>query len=179
MTETAATISDWAIATFGEDSNDARVVARANEEMAEMLRKITAREDHGAISEEATDTIIVLSHVARRAGRDVDVGAPPRHHHPSIFEAAAAANTYLAGLVVEMAVGNTKAAWVYAPLAIESLKVVIRKCGFEPQMEIDRKMGINRKRKWNLSGDGHGYHVRDKDTKFPGHLEGLGRGGDQ
>jgi protein gp37 len=28
--------------------------------------------------------------------------------------------------------------------------------------EIDRKMAINRLRKWNLDGTGHGYHVRDK-----------------
>jgi NTP pyrophosphatase (non-canonical NTP hydrolase) len=29
-------------------------------------------------------------------------------------------------------------------------------------VEVDRKMAINRARRWNLTGDGHGYHVRDK-----------------
>jgi hypothetical protein len=28
--------------------------------------------------------------------------------------------------------------------------------------EVARKMAINRARQWNLTADGHGYHVRDK-----------------
>jgi hypothetical protein len=28
--------------------------------------------------------------------------------------------------------------------------------------EMARKMAINRTRQWNLTADGHGYHVRDK-----------------
>jgi NTP pyrophosphatase (non-canonical NTP hydrolase) len=34
--------------------------------------------------------------------------------------------------------------------------------GFDLQAEIDKKMAINRKRKWKANGDGTGYHIKEK-----------------
>jgi NTP pyrophosphatase (non-canonical NTP hydrolase) len=94
-------ISAWANETFGEPSSNARIAARANEEMTELLRALTADDEHPKAAEEIADVIIVLYRLATRLGCDI-------------------------------------------------------------AEEIDRKMAINRGRKWNVTKDGHGYHVRDK-----------------
>ena len=94
-------ISNWADDTFGPASSNARVAARANEEMAELLRALTADDNHPKACEEVADVVIVLCRLATRMG-------------------------------------------------------------FDLMDEVDRKMAINRSRTWNLTKDGHGYHVRDK-----------------
>lgn len=35
------------------------------------------------------------------------------------------------------------------------------RCGMDLLGEVDRKMGVNRKREWNLDGNGNGQHVKD------------------
>lgn len=97
-------IADWADETFGTASSNARVAARANEEMAELLRALTSDDQHPKAAEEVADIIIILCRLAQRMG-------------------------------------------------------------FDLEDEIDRKMEINRKRRWNIDKDGHGYHVRDKATE--------------
>jgi NTP pyrophosphatase (non-canonical NTP hydrolase) len=104
--ETQHTVSDWADATFGPASSNARVAARANEEMAELLRALTADDWHDKAAEEVADVVIVLCRLMTRLGRDMGE-------------------------------------------------------------EIDRKMAINRKRQWNLTKDGHGYHIRNKVSLSP------------
>ena len=100
-TEDQITISAWAEATFGPVSSNASVAARANEEMAELLRCLTVNDSHEKAPEEIADVTIVLFRLADRLGVDL-------------------------------------------------------------LDEVDRKMATNRARDWRLSGDGHGYHVRDK-----------------
>lgn len=102
MIENQETIAKWADQTFGPATSLARVGARANEEMAELLRVLTSpTPDQSKAVEEAADVVIILFRLADLCGEDL--------------------------------------------LA-----------------RIDRKMQTNRMRKWNLSNDGHGYHVRDK-----------------
>lgn len=93
-------ISKWAEETFGPASSNARVAARANEEMAELLRALTADDNHEKAAEEIADIVIVLYRLMTRLGKDMSE-------------------------------------------------------------EIARKMEINLSRKWALTKDGHGYHVRD------------------
>lgn len=100
MRENQQTISQWIEETFGPAGSNARVVARANEEMAELLRNVTIQDDHPAMAEEIADVFIVLYRVATRLGVDV---------HEAI----------------------------------------------------DRKMAVNRARKWALDGSGCGYHVKE------------------
>jgi hypothetical protein len=53
--ETQATISDWATDIFGPASSNARVAARANEELAELLRVLTVAPESPKALEEAAD----------------------------------------------------------------------------------------------------------------------------
>lgn len=101
MIENQQSISAWATQTFGDASTNVRVAVRANEEMAELLRALSADDSHPKAIEEAADVVIVLFRLAARMG--------------------------------------------------ESLMA-----------EVDRKMAINRARHWNITSDGHGYHIREK-----------------
>lgn len=94
-------ISKWADETFGPPSSNARIAARANEEMAELLRALTADDNHEKAAEEIADVVIVLYRLMTHLGKDMNE-------------------------------------------------------------EVARKMTINLARTWNLTKDGHGYHVRDK-----------------
>ena len=70
--ETQASISAWAEATFGPVGSNARVAARANEEMAELLRALTIDDTNFvAAIEEAADVFIVLYRLAERLGVDI------------------------------------------------------------------------------------------------------------
>lgn len=69
--ETSASIAGWADQTFGDAGSDARVVARANEEMAELLRAVTSGKPGAAIVEEAADVVIILCRLAARNDSDL------------------------------------------------------------------------------------------------------------
>lgn len=69
--ETQKSISDWADSTFGPAGSNARVAARANEEMAELLRCLTADDNHPKAAEELADTVIVLQRLGTRMGVDI------------------------------------------------------------------------------------------------------------
>ncbi len=69
--ETQHTISQWADATFGVAGSNARAAARANEEMAELLKALTADDNHPKAAEEIADIFIVLYRVAERLGVDI------------------------------------------------------------------------------------------------------------
>lgn len=69
--ETQHTISAWTEATFGAASSNARVAARANEEMAELLRALTSDDNHEKAIEEAADVVIILYRLAHRMGVDL------------------------------------------------------------------------------------------------------------
>jgi NTP pyrophosphatase (non-canonical NTP hydrolase) len=71
MIENQRTISQWADATFGPSGSNARVAARANEEMAELLRALTADDSHPKAAEEVADVVIILYRLATRLGVDL------------------------------------------------------------------------------------------------------------
>ena len=74
MSETTTTISAWAEETFGAAGSNARVAARANEEMAELLRAVTSAPDGTADAktiDECADIVIVLSRLVHRCGGDL------------------------------------------------------------------------------------------------------------
>lgn len=101
MRENQKTCTEWADHAFGP-TEIPRIAARANEEMAELIRAATTGfVDADKISEEAADIVIILYRLVSIVGRD------------------------LHGMV-------------------------------------DKKMVINRGRKWERDGTGHGYHVRER-----------------
>src|SRR5580658_8723705 len=71
MMETQDTICAWTEATFGVASSNARVAARANEEMAELLRALTSDDNHPKAIEEAADIVIILYRLAQRMGKNL------------------------------------------------------------------------------------------------------------
>ena len=70
--ENQESISRWADSTFGPAGSNARVAARANEEMAELMRVLTVDDAHPKASEEIADVVIVLSRLATRLGVDLN-----------------------------------------------------------------------------------------------------------
>lgn len=71
MRETAKSISDWIIATFGASGTNERVAIRANEEMAELLRAVADVSSHEKVREECADVVIVLCRLCERFGGDL------------------------------------------------------------------------------------------------------------
>ena len=71
MTENQRTVSNWANETFGPAGSNARVAARANEEMAELLRALTVDDNHPKAAEEVADIVIILYRLATRLGIDI------------------------------------------------------------------------------------------------------------
>jgi len=72
VTETGCTIATWAAETFGAAGSDARVAARANEEMAELIRAATAGLTGDTIVDECADVVIVLARLCfRQNGVDI------------------------------------------------------------------------------------------------------------
>lgn len=69
--ETQATITQWCEETFGPAKSNARLIARANEEMAELIRDSADDDRHPNIPEEMADVVIVLFRVATRMGVDL------------------------------------------------------------------------------------------------------------
>lgn len=69
--ETQETIETWRQATFGTPVTTARMAARANEEMAELLRALTVDDSHPKAASEVADVVICLYGVASRLGVDL------------------------------------------------------------------------------------------------------------
>lgn len=69
--ENQISISEWANETFGPAGSNIRVAARANEEMAELLRALTVDDNNPKAAEEVADVFIVLYRVAWRLGVDI------------------------------------------------------------------------------------------------------------
>lgn len=64
--ETQETIEEWRLATFGPGGSNARLAARANEEMAELLKALTGDEWDPKAVDEIADVVIVLYGLASR-----------------------------------------------------------------------------------------------------------------
>jgi NTP pyrophosphatase (non-canonical NTP hydrolase) len=71
MTETQETVCAFADEKFGPATSNIRVAARANEEMAELLRALSADDNHPKAAEEIADVVIILYRLARNLGTDL------------------------------------------------------------------------------------------------------------
>jgi NTP pyrophosphatase (non-canonical NTP hydrolase) len=167
LLETRDAISDWADKTFGPAIRIDRVVARANEEMAELLRAVTSPENDEVfwkIPEECADIAIVLMRAARHMDEDIDAIlriTPFGGGGNSIVASAAKANDFMARLVL-VSFGNGSS----PPLAINLCGLICLHlsdicAAFDTDLntEIHKKMNINRGREWKLDNTGHGYHI--------------------
>lgn len=165
MHETQEAISQWAEKTFGPASSHARVAARANEEMAELLRALTADDNHPKAAEECADVVIVLYRLATRLREKIEIeNSPLPVPAKSNFHLAAHANKHLSSLLTYLAEDDNPPSRAGFRLDDISaiLNVIANRLGTNLADEIEKKMAVNYSRTWDLSGDGHGYHVRDK-----------------
>src|SRR4051794_8490622 len=71
MEENQATITEWIETTFGPVGSNARTAARANEEMAELIKAVIIDDRHPKLAEEMADIVIVLYRLATHLGVDL------------------------------------------------------------------------------------------------------------
>lgn len=168
-TETQGTISAWIEATFGPAGSDARVAARANEELAELLERLVAGDAAKAVVE-AADVAIVLYRLATRLGVTAGPAAALEYEKPDLAESlrrAVAANLAMSELLRRLTAGGGDAAAGDPTPRAHTLDVlagvhgVAAALGCDLAVAIDAKMAVNRARRWRLDGSGCGYHVKD------------------
>jgi hypothetical protein len=170
MRETQQSISTWAAETFGPAGSDLRVAGRANEEMAELVRAATADAPIDQIIEECADVLIVLARLGDRLSQPLDLEIPAvGDFGPDINVAGAVVtvNVDLANLLDDLAMGAPSETTRDLVLDVwDGIKGVIVMAGGNAAEAVTARMAINRRRVWKKTGDGHGYHRRDKVTEM-------------
>lgn len=71
MMETQETVCAFADDTFGPATSNMRVAARANEEMAELIRALSTDDNNPKAAEEVADVVIILYRLMRNLGTDM------------------------------------------------------------------------------------------------------------
>ena len=183
MIETQATVSDWAAATFGEPSSHARVAWRLAEEIAELGRETSSRNRPAEVADECADAAIILCRLAHRLGIELSLTERPGESgqwmarnlslSPSDLAAEAMRRCLIlldVGSLVDRVPSLLPAS--VPPMGsayrlADVLECLCRQAGTTLQDAVDAKMAVNRKREWKLTGDGHGYHLRDKAAAAP------------
>ena len=161
--ETQETISAWAEETFGPAGSNLRVAARANEEMAELLRHLSSDPAHPKAPEEAADVVIVLSRLATRLGCKVPPAPSLRRKcRASLYAVHANANLQKVLEFTEACPRHVDTAKCIEG-CFDSLSALCERLGTTLQAEIDKKMQVNRARVWKLDGTGHGYHQKPEE----------------
>lgn len=158
--ETQKTISDWAEQTFGPSGPLPRIAARANEEMAELLKGLTFCAEPHQLVEEAADVKIVLYRLAERLGFDLDERLRPwASERLGVEGHAAQANEALARALCYLVADHPAAAGWRVVDCLGHLDRFTRVLGYNLADEVDRKMAINRARGWRLDDYDHGDHL--------------------
>jgi hypothetical protein len=171
--ETQYTINSWATSMFGVVHSDWRCAARLLEEVAELMVELSPDDSQSnKICEECADCWIVMCRLATRA--KIDVLDAERTLPKPVFLPGCAVGDYGAVIVKmmwQMLVCVHTGAPGLAPL-IGRLSAALRNLclifGSMLAYEVDRKMAINRRREWKLTGDGHAYHVKHATGDDPG-----------
>jgi hypothetical protein len=169
MNETQESISLWAEETFGPVGSNARVAARANEEMAELI--IDAADwdtPDKPMIKECADVAIVLCRLACRMGFELRLEIFPHEHNlinrnRSAHDVVAKANLAMSKLLRALTANDSSpSAEAYANECMVMLLHLPYFTRYSLGSMIDEKMAINRAREWRLDNTGHGYHVRDE-----------------
>lgn len=130
--ETSASIAQWQNETFGVATTTWERVDRSDDMMRGAMWK--------------------AKHVVHYG---------PDGHRPNLSRALRAAEE-LAELIELLVADDSDPK---APREVADIDIVLRGIdayhGVERSDQVDAKMAINRARKWKLTGDGHGQHVKD------------------
>lgn len=162
--ENQKTCSDWANETFGVPSSYLSIATRAFEELAELVRGLSKREEPFSLVTECADVVIILYRLGTRTGIDLKtfhIGTSNNAFDAAMFAVRLAVvliehlhdrgDRYDIDMVRHCLVhiiGHMTDCAALLGLSIDDM--------------VDAKMIVNRRRKWNLSGDGHGYHVKEE-----------------
>lgn len=165
--ETQESVSAWAEKTFGPAGSNLRVAARVNEELAELLRAVSADDREKAL-DEAADVVIVAYRLGHRLGVDLDVFFPePEELLPreqlSARRCAVEANRGMSALLWILEnedVPATRSFVWYCRQVVRHMGILAHAVGGDLRTAIADKMAVNRQREWKVDGTGHGYHVR-------------------
>ncbi|MGI9298605.1 MAG: MazG-like family protein [Gammaproteobacteria bacterium] len=177
-TETQGSVSQWATETFGPESSLLRVAVRANEELAELLRCLAGDAPPEKVVEEIADVVIVLYRLAERIGIGLDtvVTQTDVHDSPGLTTLRMALMIHAEiGIVLESLESMEMLAGVDDELVSRidhNMKSSIMQIGMTATelaagfgallpREIDKKMVINRRRKWKLDDTGRGQHIQE------------------
>lgn len=174
--ETQKTIVAWAIKTFGDLGTLPKLAARMNTEVAEVLREAAADHvDKGQVAVECADVAIVLFRIAEIIGIDLRermADAAERETFaigPSIWFAARWMLDYSTRLVGAVPEVDAISPHAQIELAGHARKLggalwrLSALCGTPLDQAIDRKMKINRARKWVQGKDSGDHWVRVSD----------------
>ena len=161
--ETPETISEWAIATFGDGGSDFDVLVRAHDEVNELL-KLAGRDAPSALGDEVADVAIVMARYAVRRG--VDIEAQKGFWLSRDFGAGAASAMEVAGqlnkaiaLEIENSMLRQPKVLSYVGAVFLSLEKLALRAGSDLQTLVDAKMAVNRERVWRADGYGQGHHI--------------------
>jgi len=168
MRETQQSICAWANEAFGPAPGIFCILTRANEELAELLRAIAAKQPNERIVEECADVAIVLVRVADRL--DLDLRLDWSRLSDTVgyggFDAVRANYQIASALIdaesIDRGVPAETSLRERLQKIVGGLVIVCRFYGGSLDEAIDRKMAVNRERVWKRDGTGHGYHMRDK-----------------
>lgn len=162
MTESQSSICAWADATFGPPFSDASIVARALREMAELVTACVYGEPAERIGQEIADVVIVLARLGRSCEVDVIALSTPRYAEESKRGPIWFAGEAGAHLNAMLAHGSASAPARRVESAVALLGRLARCIGIDLPAAIDAKMAVNRARRWNVDGRGHGEHVKEE-----------------
>jgi hypothetical protein len=161
-----ATICNWAESTFGPATDLARVLARANEELAEGLRAVTTGKPFEVVAEEVADVAIVLCRAASLVHIELRRVEDSRRTGPGTTWMALhlfrKVDRELLDAIEHAEDPAEFATRFHIRAAYVWLGDLARQLGFGLWDRIDAKMAINHDRTWRPDGAGHGCHVREK-----------------
>ncbi|WP_376959689.1 hypothetical protein ABNQ39_07200 [Azospirillum sp. A26] len=162
--ETQASIMEWKLATFGV-SSPIRQMARATEELGELFRAVTSDSAPEKIVIEAADVALILTDIGVLLGTADWLFGARRPHINRPVRLVTYTVTQLGLLAHEVEMISSGDAGRSQSMALASLRAVIGALqelvdcyGHDLKLAINAKMAVNRTRKWNLDGTGHGYH---------------------
>jgi NTP pyrophosphatase (non-canonical NTP hydrolase) len=169
VNETQKTISDWAMKTFGMPSSLPSIAARANIELAELISAME-KGDTGGVAEEAADVVIILYRLADRAGITLhmpsDQGALDFNRGCTAAMLNSMAQVMYAAQSLEaLRITNRGYVMIHDIVSldgmVEHLAAIAHDFGEGLQEEINRKMKINRQRKWQVDKHGMAQHIEE------------------
>jgi hypothetical protein len=159
-------ICNWAESAFGPTTDLALVLARANDELAEGMRAITAGKPFEDVAKKVADVAIVLCRAASLAHIELRRVEDSRRTGPGTTWMALhlfhQVGTELLDGIEHAEDPADFATRFHIRAAYAGLGDLARQLGFGLWDRIDARMAINRNRKWCRDGAGHGYGSREK-----------------